>query len=174
MVNSQLFTAFAWRSIDGGRTWSHSWLPSVGTGISSVSGLSCADALQCVGVGIETRGTNGNRTGGFIVTTSDGGATWTVQTSPATAAMFLGSVSCATTQDCWAGGLDTDQKTGTMIATQDGGKSWSPVQIPPTSGVGSLDCLPDGSCYAISSQAANPVHSPASGSQDVLTNHPRN
>ena len=55
----------------------------------------------------------------LIVATTDGGATWTQQTSPSSAA--LAAISAPNASHAWAVGTG-----GTIIATTDGGATWHP------------------------------------------------
>jgi photosystem II stability/assembly factor-like uncharacterized protein len=96
---------------NGGRTWRQQLLPAIST---TLSGVSCPAAQDCVAVGSQGSGT------AAIFTTTNGGSTWTAQTTGAT---DLWAVSCPTTSDCWAvggfGGTD-----GEIDATTDGGTTW--------------------------------------------------
>jgi len=70
----------------------------------SANKVSCPTANHCVAVG----------EGGAIVSSSDGGKSWELQTSGVTENLF--SVDCPTESRCFAGGLN-----GTMIRSSDGG-----------------------------------------------------
>jgi photosystem II stability/assembly factor-like uncharacterized protein len=105
--------------------------------------VSCPDTLHCVAVGAAENGPlpTGETP---IITTSDGGATWSVQTNSADPLDLYG-VSCPTTSECWAAGAtipaDGGASTGAIILkTVTGGVNWpsvssiSPTQGPATGG----------------------------------------
>jgi len=146
----------AWRTSDSGRTWQETQI----TGAQSIfPGLSCPDAENCWA-----------STGGPLIHSTDGGATWSLVPAPAGVSVNgvvtgWDSMSCTSADSCVLGGQG-------MEATTDGGKSWVPVTLP--AGVGavqSIACEVHGSCIAL----ANPVL-PAgqrflpNGSSLVLTN----
>ncbi len=70
--------------------------------------MSCASASRCEVVG----------QGGTILATSDGGTTWTEQTSPVN--QDLESASCVSASQCWAVGTG-----GTILVTTNGGTNWT-------------------------------------------------
>lgn len=74
----------------------------------------------------------------------DGGATWgEMQTFDSTG--LLNSISCASTQNCWAAGAGTSVA---LVGTVNGGKSWSPVRSGTTNQDGSVSCLNVQVCVA--------------------------
>jgi hypothetical protein len=72
-----------------------------------------------------------------IMTTTDGGNTWTPEEFPSSApAPNLYGLSCPTINDCWASGYDqtvqqvpggSDSIESVLLGTTDGGTTWSPV-----------------------------------------------
>jgi hypothetical protein len=145
-----------WRTSDNGRSWQEASIPGVTT---VYSGLSCPDAENCWAA-----------TGGPILHSRDGGATWSVVRTPPTLKVngvvvdSWSSIACTSSDSCYLGGPGIE-------ATTDAGKTWSAVPIP--AGVGSVQsvaCEPPRSCIAL----ANPVLPPGqtlspNGSSLVLT-----
>jgi len=132
-------SAFAYSS-DGGRTWQMGNAPSLPSGDGV---LSCSDAVHCMA--IETAGLqNGLSQVSGVVTTSDGGHTWTATSaqglSPNTAPQYLtvGALDCVSPTTCLASGqfggsanFDSNAVTqGVVETTTDGGESWQPESLP--------------------------------------------
>lgn len=132
--------AFAY-STDGGRVWQLGKAPSIHAGAGSV--LSCSDALHCMA--IENAGLqNGLTEVRGVVTTSDGGRTWTATSaqglSPNSAPQYLriGALVCVSPKMCLASGqsggsvtFDSSAVTqGQVAATSDGGQSWHFESLP--------------------------------------------
>jgi photosystem II stability/assembly factor-like uncharacterized protein len=132
--------AFAY-STDGGRVWQLGEAPPVHAGAGSV--LSCSDALHCMAV--ENAGLqNGLTEVRGVVTTSDGGRTWTATSaqglSPNSAPKYLriGALVCVSATTCLASGqsggsatFDSNAVTqGLVAATSDGGQSWHFESLP--------------------------------------------
>jgi photosystem II stability/assembly factor-like uncharacterized protein len=106
-------------SAGSGTTWVVSHLPS-GTSLP-VSSIACADALHCLVIAR-------SKSGGALLTTDDGGATWTTDTSPYSPA-DLADVSCARgTTDCFAVG--TVGTSAVVEHTSNLGGSWSRQTLP--------------------------------------------
>ena len=117
---------------DGGTTWSEEKLPSVITqalpsGYYGLNGVSCPTKTGCWAVGA----TSSNS--GVVVSTTDGGTTWSVPTLPR-AASLLNGVSCPTSSYCIAVGA-TSSKTGLVISTSDSGASWNSQSLPKGLGI---------------------------------------
>jgi len=117
-------------TIDGGTTWTPQNLPPSVT----VRGISCPTVTVCFASG----GT------GTILKTSDGGGTWTAQTTTGTTS-DLATVSCPSTSVCFAAGAND-----TIIATTNGGISWS-TQFQRTFYYGwyALSCPSVSACFAV-------------------------
>ena len=114
---------------DGGTTWSSATAP----GQPFLNSVSCASALDCVAVGFGATGNND------IVSTADGGTTWTGD-DVATGGIDLFSVSCASTQVCNVAGKNT------VFTTSDGGTTWTEQTL---SGVGDLSCASPADCVSV-------------------------
>ena len=134
-------------SNDGGTTWS---VPGVsGLSISGLKGVSCPTANFCMAAG--TAGLPGAvfyTAVNYIVTTENGGATWSVSTIPS--ALFgssggsITSITCSSPADC-----DVSDP-GTVVSTTDGGGSWTASTLPGTApAVSGLSCGTSGSCTQI-------------------------
>ena len=85
-----------------------------------------------------------------VLSTLATGAWVAASAAPAPKLTVVSAVSCASTNDCWAGADLADGAT--IIATTDGGASWH-VQYTTTrlSGISAIDCTSGGHCVAIAS-----------------------
>lgn len=132
-------------SSDSGASWSAN--PVTVPGLNGYpEAVSCPDNQHCIAVGAAENGplpTNETP----ILTTSDGGATWSVQTNSADPVDLYG-VSCPTTSECWA--------AGSMIPSRGGSSTGSIILKTVTSGV---------SWPSVSS--LSPSQGPASGGTQV-------
>jgi photosystem II stability/assembly factor-like uncharacterized protein len=147
----------AWRTSDRGRSWQETQIAGA-EGI--YPGLSCPDASNCWVA-----------SGGPVLHSTDGGATWSLVRTPAVPPVnglpgpAWQSIGCTSAKTCFIGGDG-------IMATTDGGETWSRATVPQGVGVvQSIACEVVGSCIAL----ANPVpptrqtFSP-NGSSLVLTN----
>jgi photosystem II stability/assembly factor-like uncharacterized protein len=92
----------AFRSTDGGATWSNQ------SSLNRLEAISCGSATACITVGQL----------GAIFSTGDGGTTWIARSSGAT--NILTSVSCPTASVCFASG-----PFDVLLTSTDGGTDWS-------------------------------------------------
>jgi len=118
------------RSTDGGASWSPQSLAFTAT---YLFGVSCSSASTCVAVGRNE-----------ILTTTDGGATWTLRSPAAT----LLAVSCPSPTTCYAVGSQ-----GEIIATKDG-QTWTAQNSRTSAYLSSISCPTASTCYALSPQGA--------------------
>jgi len=150
--------AHVFKTIDGGANWTAQVTP-ITTPYTPVvaetggpnpwgglTGISCSDASTCVGVGIYA--TVGGQTNPNpdppIVTTTDGGATWTRQVSGTGTGNFLQAVSCVPgTTNCWAVG-----RAGKIVTTTDL-VTWTAQTSNTTSYLNSVQCLSTSFCIAV-------------------------
>lgn len=105
------------RTTDG-QTWSRVYTGPGGSGV--LHGMSCSSTSHCVAVGNTTTPSS------VIVTTSNGGATWTPRVAGASEDLW--GVSCPSATRCYATG-----GSGTLLASTDGGVTWASSN----SGIGS-------------------------------------
>ncbi|MGO8956552.1 MAG: IPT/TIG domain-containing protein [Streptosporangiaceae bacterium] len=105
--------------------------------IASLYDVACPTTQDCYAVGAMS----GH---GYILRTTDGGQAWTATTI--TAHTWFGRVACSDAAHCIVGGSG-----GRVAITSNGGASWSEVSLPyhysPLQTVGSIACLPGGTCY---------------------------
>jgi hypothetical protein len=116
--------------------------------------VACVTSARCWAVG-STVGSAGAPNGAALITTADGGATWTGQTIPPQVA-YLSSVSCSDLHHCRAVGQAAPGANGaaTSIATSDGGTTWT-LQPGPAGvlDITAVTCRPDRRCVAIGTTA---------------------
>jgi photosystem II stability/assembly factor-like uncharacterized protein len=127
-------------TIDGGRTWKAQ--PVAGGSTPQLSGVSCPAATSCMAVGSNGASLPGS---GVVVTTSDGGATWSPATSP-TIALVVSSVTCASLSDCT---IIVSDGTSTWSAhSRDFGGSWQQEGNLPSGFLpqNDLTCMTGGTC----------------------------
>lgn len=153
-------------STDGGSTWAAASVPSDAGPLVSIS---CDGQGDCTGV---TFGDSlGNRTGGQVLTTSDGGQSWTMSAGDGLPPSLLQGLSCSTASYCWVGGaqlpsgdgdstkpIDLANLQGQLASTTDGGQTWQEAQLPPdlaTSVVVSVSCPTTATCLALAWDAAS-------------------
>jgi photosystem II stability/assembly factor-like uncharacterized protein len=167
-------TASAIYSTDDGATWSVGTAPAQGAVTGS---LSCVDAQHCMA--IEQNDVT-DPVHSIIITTSDGGQTWTASTSTTPAADGLVSISCDSVTSCTVTGealapdaTETSGNAGGIIlSTDDGGQTWTSGTLPTVGPatvqfVGALACPGSGGCVALAWAATYPA---AAGQGVVLSN----
>jgi photosystem II stability/assembly factor-like uncharacterized protein len=138
------------KTSDGGATWTWQQTPVTTPGLNvpgsggpnpfaGLFGISCSDENTCVAVG----GFPPSGTDPPIVTTTDGGVTWTRQTSNSGANNYLHSVSCLPgTTTCTAVGRGGSIVTTTDLVT------WTKVTSGTTNMLNSVTCLSTSFCVA--------------------------
>jgi photosystem II stability/assembly factor-like uncharacterized protein len=150
--------AHVFKTTDGGANWAAQVTP-ITTPYAPVvaetggpnpwgglTGISCSDANTCVGVGIyaTVSGQTNPNPDPPIVTTTDGGATWTRQVSGTGTGNFLQAVSCVPgSTNCWAVG-----RAGKIVATTDLA-TWTAQTSNTTSYLNSVTCLSTSFCLAV-------------------------
>jgi hypothetical protein len=126
--------------------------------VNSLTAVTCASALRCWAVG-STVGTAGAPNGAAVITTTNGGSTWVVQTIPTTVG-YLSGISCSDRKHCTAVGQvsQTSNGQGAIIATADGGATWTAATVPAgILDVTAVNCQPSQRCLAIGISAAGTV-----------------
>lgn len=145
------------KTTDGGATWTWQQTPitTPGTDVPGSGGpnpfagllsISCPSVDTCVATGlyVVVSGQTIPSTDPPIVTTSDGGASWDLETSNAGAGNYLHSISCLpSTTTCTAVG-----RAGTIVTTTDLVR-WSKVTSGTSSLLDGVDCLSTSFCMAV-------------------------
>ena len=98
---------------------------------ADLNGIACPTSRTCVVVG----------SGGTILTTSDGGATW--RSRPSGTNNNLWAVTCLTSRACLAVG------TGTILASADGGATWTSRPEGPGNNLLGVTCRTVRACLAV-------------------------
>jgi hypothetical protein len=143
---------------DGGATWTTfsnlpTFTPYVAIGTYTISGISCVSALNCVAVG-------GLGVGGGlaqVISTTDGGATWSRSTDPTLSGLEnLTSVSCLTSVSglpvCSAAGTSLQADGPVAVTSTDGGATWSGMETYDNTGwLSSISCADAQHCWAAGS-----------------------
>jgi photosystem II stability/assembly factor-like uncharacterized protein len=148
---SSFYEAAATVSTDGGATWTQASLPDVTPGvygeIEYLYSVSCPTTLDCIAVG---SGVGASGSYPAILSTSDGGNTWNVQSAP-DVVNYLASVSCFSASDCVAvgGGGVAQQPYATAMFTTDGGSSWTPETVVEAETLDSVSCASATQCVAV-------------------------
>ena len=146
--DAQTQTAVIYDSADAGASWTSETVP---TGVTNLNAVSCSvtSPSTCVAVG----NSFGYPTTPYIVTSVDGGTTWTNATSVPSGVDGLSGVSCPSAAICFAIGTasgSAGSETATVITTTTAGATWSSQTIP--SGVSNLDgisCPSSTACMAV-------------------------
>lgn len=109
-----------------GTSWTNSPLPA---GTSSFSGVSCVGSGFCVAAG-QVTGANTGVASGITATTTDGGTTWTLGTTPINSG-YLNGVYCSSTTTCLSVGSNNSQTSsaGVIYSSTDGGLQWTQINI---------------------------------------------
>ncbi len=116
-------------STDGGATWAPVTLP---TGVGILRAVACA-AATCIAAGTPSTATTGLVAApGQLVTSANGGASWTIV--PRNLPDDAYGVACPEATVClvvgtdWVG-KDPPRPTGAILATLDGGRSWRAARL---------------------------------------------
>ncbi len=104
----------AFASTDGGANWTTSH-PEQTIDPDVFRGVACSDAKHGWAVGGDT-----------IVTTGDGGKTWTTHRQ---GSGFLRAVACSDSQHVWATGSQGDGNLPLVLASSDGGATWTELHV---------------------------------------------
>lgn len=142
-------------SRDGGQTWTSSAVPN---GTSDLHAASCSNSF-CIASSLGSA----SSTPRTILTSSDGGATWSDINTTGLASNvmpFISSFSCPTSTDCWTGGTVPPPGSGTAVQISDargllaqsldGGHTWHDTQLPSSvHTVISVSCPTARDCYAL-------------------------
>lgn len=118
---------------DGGATWKNQPLTSAAT--PALTGVSCPTVSDCMAVGSTAQGLGA----GVVLTTHNGGASWSTLTPPAGAFQMI-AVQCTSAADCRA--IVNDGTFTWSALTTTFGRTWQRQGNLPTGleGIDSLDC----------------------------------
>ena len=125
------------------------WAQTPGT--PTAGGLVCPDSQNCY----VTVPTAEPRSGvqslvDGVYASHDGGVTWKGPLHTPNGDSFTSTLSCSSTTDCSAGGLDGGGHNPVLLETADGGQSWRVEPLPRLVGtIKSLSCRVAGACYAL-------------------------
>jgi photosystem II stability/assembly factor-like uncharacterized protein len=138
-------TGLALRTTNGGKTWARQHMPQ---SVQDLQAVSCPSATDCMAVGINVTQA-GSKEVGTVVTTIDGGATWTRQHNPA-GFTDLTAVACPSAGTCEAVGLGS---THAVARTTDGGSTWTGQGVPGSVFLEGIACPAAAVCYAVGENA---------------------
>jgi photosystem II stability/assembly factor-like uncharacterized protein len=144
-------------STDGGTTWSEATAPAGASFRPFGSSLSCAMTVCLV------RAKNGpDASDGQLLSSSDGGRTWTALDATGLPQGVVLGLSCTGDGVCWASGVTTAGgstsainlgNAGLAASTSDGGSTWQTSQLPEgIGGILDVSCPSVSQCYALAAQ----------------------
>ena len=117
-------------------------------GIQSLHAVACPSAARCWAVG-STLWTARAPSTATVVTSSTGGATWTVQRTAA-AVGYLTAIDCPTVRVCSAVGQVGAAGPGAILSTRDAGGTWTLEAVPAgTTDVTAVACPTATACTAL-------------------------
>lgn len=161
-----------------GASWAEATTPP---GLGEVSSVSCTADGQCVATADQ-----GIETGAELISSSDGGTTWSQLTASGLSDDFGMGVTCPTSSTCWAvgasatpapdtapgsapGEYELTDVTGLVAYTTDGGQTWQSAVLPSNvRDVFNVSCPNATTCFALAIDESTPSGSP--GTPYVLTN----
>ena len=120
------------------------WAAQTSNTTADLSGISCIDANHCVAVGTFTS-SDYTTQNGEIVTTTDGGTTWTSQAVAGTNNLY--QVSCMTSTTCIASGSPSYELNATFTLTEASG-TWTAKNVNSSSNGGGVSCPDASHCFA--------------------------
>jgi photosystem II stability/assembly factor-like uncharacterized protein len=122
---------------NGGSTWTQHSLPgdAYEQGAPEIGGLTCATRIRCFIVGSSYEQLSGEpgdvRYTGFLVTSLDGGRTWTSGAIP-TGAQELDEVTCESATDCMAVTGGSYIEALGLFTSSNGGMTWTARSVSPS------------------------------------------
>ena len=122
--------------------------------VNALTDVACATSTRCWAVG-STVGGSGAPNGAALITTANGGVTWTGQAIPPQVG-YLSAIACSDQHHCIAVGQAAQNSNGqaASIATSNGGATWT-LLAPPAGvlDITTVTCRPDRRCLAIGTTA---------------------
>jgi hypothetical protein len=169
--NGNSGVSFAYSSNSGGN-WALS--AAVNSQVGVIYSASCFSASAC-----EAAGSNSQGSTGYIIGTTNGGSTWSVQNSNSSVNQY-DSINCPATNICYATAdffnQSTGQDNGSIYYSSTGGASWSSLSAPNGFGVAEIWCINATTCYTSgqsnSASAAQVFDTSNSGSTWNIDNIP--
>ncbi len=135
----------------GSRSKKGPWTSLVSFPVSGVGdALDCPTPRVCISVGPDAEpGSNqGASLDSVVLTSNDGGNTWTRH--PSSALMNQAdALSCPTVSTCFAAIGNPGTETGGILATHDGGLTWTVEPTPSVGELGSISCPNSHECIAV-------------------------
>jgi hypothetical protein len=152
---SSLSTPFVAATTDGGASWTTfqnlpSFTPYDPNGTYSLNSIWCASALSCVAAG----GLNEGDGQAQVVSTSDGGATWSLSPDPTLHSLQqLFSLSCRSVPGalptCHAAASANSAAGPVVVTSTDGGTTWSGREtVDKTGWMSAISCADAQHCWA--------------------------
>jgi hypothetical protein len=143
---------------DSATSWTtHTLTP----GIWTFSGIACSSTSRCYAAGGtygggQTAGGTATRSGGVILTTTDGGIFWTKQSVPHGLSQVY-DVTCPSDTRCYALTLPLSGAGDDVLTTGNAGVTWSVLSLPVLDGSGSytldgIACPSATRCYMITTR----------------------
>lgn len=129
---------------DGGASWVQAALSRT---VASGSEISCWSDVDCAQLGFATDGSP------LLVTTSNGGQTWSTSAGPSALSSAFGEVdlSCTGPSTCVAVASDPQDPSVSSISfsSTDRGSTWSEATVGAGFAAGSLECVSASSCVVV-------------------------
>lgn len=124
-------------SLDGAKTWNPK---AVAGGTGLLRSVACSSVTSCLAVGPNPAMITTPQASAFVLSSSDGGSSWTDTAAPAQSGS-VDFVSCALGGRCVLTGLPDGSVGPVLLSTGDVGATWTPMS-PPTglSAVASMSC----------------------------------
>jgi hypothetical protein len=150
-----LMTPFIAETTDGGATWTTfqnlpSFAPYDPNGTYTLNSIWCASALSCVAAG----GLDEADGQAQVISTSDGGATWSLSTDPTLAGLQgLWGLSCVPIPGdlptCYAAAAANAASGPVVVRSADGGTTWSGQETLDNTGwMSAISCADTQHCWA--------------------------
>ena len=125
---------------DGGSTWTSETAPAP---VDSLGSVACPSTSTCFAVSGNSFRTTEKSASAPIISTTNGGATWTNDPIPSQVTN-LSSIACQSALDCTAVGSND------IVSTTDGGSTWTSETAPaPVASLDSVACPSTSTCLAV-------------------------
>ena len=120
--------------------------------MSNLTSIACPTVSTCMAIGhVATPMSAGPLT---IISTSNGGTTWTTGSFPSSQVTFANDIACTSATACTVVGEATaGSGPGLALATTDGGSTWTTESTPTANDFVGISCPTIGACTAVGVQA---------------------